>query len=92
MERLHALPPSGFERARCFARALGTDATGYALLLAIDYLEGPGTSVRRQLAELPAFLRYQLRHRREPEVRALRCIARVARRLLPGTAAGTGRS
>ena len=93
IEPLHAFPPSSFERARSFARAMGTDATGHALLLVIDYLEGgAGTSARRTLTELPAFLRYQLRHRREPEVRALRRIARVARWLLPGVAAGTGPS
>jgi hypothetical protein len=85
---LHVPSPSGFERARSVVRAIGTDATGHTLHLAIDYLEaGRGTRLRRRLTELPAFLRHQLRHRREPEVRALRRVVRVARRLRPGSIA-----
>ena len=90
LERLRATPPSSIERVEYRLLALGPGRGkrlrfGHVQLMMVQYLRLMShQSLRRKIAELPAYLRYRLRNRSEPAIVAARRIKRGIRRLLQG--------
>jgi hypothetical protein len=85
-ERLRRTPATPLERLEFRLLTLGADGNrklqlGHAPLFAVTYLRLVSRrSPFHKLAELPAFLRYRLRNRREPAILAVRRVKRTLRR------------
>lgn len=85
-ERLRSTPPSRLEQLEYRFLTLGADGNrklqlGHAPLFAVTYLRLVSRrSPMHKLAELPSFLRYRLRNRREPAIVAVRRWKRDVRR------------
>jgi hypothetical protein len=86
LERLRRTPISRLERLEYRFLTLGADGNrglqlGHGPLFAVTYLRLMSRlSPARKLAELPAFLRYRLRNRKEPAILAMRRLKRELRR------------